>query len=175
MRTKFAAHGVSTPVDGAQAAASTRCFGNRLKSLISEPTSHHQAAHCHVEERLAGLGHPLVVLAHPAVLARPRKAPLHYPSPREDIEILRIGRWLLTFWHPYPAPGALDDLRRETQDLLHPVLARPPANSAGRLYRGRPGRRAGSTASKTGWYAARSTSASAARYSSALARRSRSK
>jgi uncharacterized protein GlcG (DUF336 family) len=39
MSTKFAAHGVSTPIDGAQAAASTLCFRNRLKNLISEPIS----------------------------------------------------------------------------------------------------------------------------------------
>lgn len=175
MTTKFAAYGVSTPVDGAQAAASTRCFGNRLKSLISEPISSPSSGSLPRRGAPRRSRVPLVVLAHPAVLARPRTAPLHYPSPRQDYETLRIGRWLLTFWHPYPAPGALDDLRRETQDLLHPVLAHPPANSAGRLYRGRPGRRAGSTASKTGRYAARSTSASAARYSSAPARRSRSK
>jgi thioredoxin reductase len=30
MRAKFAAHAVSTPVDGAQAAASTRCFGSTI-------------------------------------------------------------------------------------------------------------------------------------------------
>src|SRR5215216_6400673 len=39
MSTKFAAHRVSTPIDGAQAAASTLCFRNRLKNLISEPIS----------------------------------------------------------------------------------------------------------------------------------------
>src|SRR5215213_2732960 len=39
MSTKFAAHRVSTPIDGAQAAASTLCFRSRLRSLISEPIS----------------------------------------------------------------------------------------------------------------------------------------
>jgi site-specific DNA recombinase len=48
---------------------------------------------------------------------------LHNPAPRQNDEALRVWWRLLAHRHPYPPPGALDDLRRPAQDLLHPILA----------------------------------------------------
>src|SRR5215217_2223900 len=46
----------------------------------------HQADHGHLDERLAALHLPLVVLAQTAVTYQPRKSSLHYPPLRQNIE-----------------------------------------------------------------------------------------
>ncbi len=53
----------------------------RKASQASQPP-HHQTAHRHVDERLARLGEPLVVLAHTSVLVYPGERPLHHPATR---------------------------------------------------------------------------------------------
>jgi hypothetical protein len=44
---------------------------------------HHEPYHCGVDERFRAGAKPLVVLAHPPVLAKPGKGPLHHPPARQ--------------------------------------------------------------------------------------------
>src|SRR5512135_2919497 len=91
-------------------------------------TSEHQMGHGQVDPRLARLLRPLVVLAQPTIPAQPRERPLHDPTPRQHLELLR-----LTFLRlgtddqlENPAPSLLRPLRDSTvvdpigQDLLQP-------------------------------------------------------
>ena len=50
----------------------------------------HQADHGHLDERLAALHLPLVVLAQTAVTYQPRKSSLHYPPLRQNLETLGL-------------------------------------------------------------------------------------
>ncbi len=65
---------------------------------------------------------------------------LHYPSPWQDYETLRIGRWLLTFWRPYPAPGARHDLRRFQRAFENVEFAGAVPHARGHGSAHRPGR-----------------------------------
>jgi len=74
------------------------------------------------DECLSTLGNPFVVLTHPALLNRPRKAPLHYPPPPgQHDKAFRIWRRLHPLRHPYPATGTLDDLGATSQHLPYSV------------------------------------------------------
>jgi hypothetical protein len=99
----------------------------------------HKACRRHVDERLTRRRKPLVILAHPAVLAQPREGALHYPPRQEGSEAL--SKWekrLPIYRHPLlaPFPGprlhhllrshfrrVSDDLCCPAQSLLYPVGA----------------------------------------------------
>src|SRR5512144_997590 len=53
-------------------------------------TSEHQMGHGQVDPRLARLLRPLVVLAQPTIPAQPRERPLHDPTPRQHLDLLRL-------------------------------------------------------------------------------------
>lgn len=54
------------------------------KVLSTGQTPRHQPPHRHVEQRFAGLGQPLVVLAQPPVLRESGERALHDPPPRQE-------------------------------------------------------------------------------------------
>src|SRR5262249_50572379 len=86
---------------------------NSVRTLGAGQPPEHQPAHGDVQQRLAHLAQPLVVLAKAPALAAPRKRALHHPPPRKDAaEAGPLGRqpapleWSRVASHPEWDPFA---------------------------------------------------------------------
>src|SRR4051812_30479633 len=83
------------------------------------------AAHCHVEEGLAGFGQSFIILGETPIAGEPGEGAFNDPSARQDVEAGRDDRWLLSG----SAPEALDagppmfgDRQRPSKMFLDPDL-----------------------------------------------------
>jgi hypothetical protein len=56
------------------------------KFLVTGQPPHHQTHHSRVDERFAGRAQPLVVLAHPPVVADPGEGSFHDPASRQHLK-----------------------------------------------------------------------------------------
>jgi hypothetical protein len=58
------------------------------KVLNTDQPPHHESSHRRIDEGLAGVAQPLVILTHPPVVALPRECPLYHPTPWHDLKTL---------------------------------------------------------------------------------------
>src|SRR5215213_421952 len=108
------------------------------KFLGTSQPPHHQAYHRRIDECLAGGAQPLVVLAHPAVVAQPSERPLRNPPTRQDLEAsarhqplpLDLSPLLCPFLRPDPRDllgyglrGTMHDLDAQAEHFFCPLLA----------------------------------------------------
>src|SRR5437868_3667559 len=78
------------------------------KFLLTGQPPHHQTYHSRVDERFAGRAQPLVVLAHPPVVADPGEGSFHDPASRQHLksparkQLVEVDA--ATFLVPLPRP-----------------------------------------------------------------------
>src|SRR5215207_6669863 len=116
----------------------TNTFRQVWKILSTSQSPYHEACHRYIDEGFSGSAQPLIVLAHPSVLAQPRESSLHHPAAREDLEA-PVWKQLLpidlpVLFRPLLRPLHRDLLWRrlgsavknpdtQAKRLFHPVLA----------------------------------------------------
>src|SRR5215207_1773203 len=108
------------------------------KLLRTGQPPRHEPRHRRVDEGLSGGAQPLVVFAHPPVVADPRECALHHPPPRQYLEASRrhqtLPVHLLALLGPLPSPylgRLLGDRLSRLVHYLHAqaqlLLGPPPA------------------------------------------------
>src|SRR3712207_1309538 len=108
------------------------------KASSTSQTPQHEATHRSIYKRLAARTPPLVIFAHPAVVANPGKGAFHYPPTWQDPKSSRGHKLLpidcLAFLGQFLRPvhqhcfggrfaRTFDQFHTPSQSLLHPILA----------------------------------------------------